>query len=276
MMGRAKIPGGRRTAAVMLAALALGACTKGTPAVYYPNVTHVNGVPVEEYKPKKSDRRKDIVLTVATPTSGAVAQPSTVTAQSAPTTNAATPATPSTSATTAAVSTTASVASTATSAATTAASAATTATTTSATAATTAASGTSAAASALVPIAGVITPAVIAASQLGPESGYLSAVTLVDGDKVEVAVVDADTATRIGLRESDVTAAGATAVRVTGPNLSTDQSLRAYANVCKVRYEDMVRWSQQGGRIAQLQRPQGYVFYISVCPGLMQYVQAGR
>lgn len=222
--------GGRLLGAVVLAA-GLSACTKGAPAVYVPNVTHVNGVPVEDYKPKKSDRRKDMVLTVADPAAVASSTASPEAADVAP--EPATPAVETTAAAesvadavSASPSSTAQTTSVAASTAASASSAASTVATTSAsTASDVATSATSAASTSgsfslsglMTPLAGLATPAVIAAAEMGPEGGVLAAATFVDGERVEVAVVDAETVKRVGLRASDVAAAGDLAVRVTGP-----------------------------------------------------------
>lgn len=202
----------------------LAGCAKKDLVI--PNVTHINGIPIEEYDPDQFDPKQDNVFSVAPVTQ----------AQAVPATTAA-----ATSATTA----------------------------------------TAAQATAPAPDPAPEpepAPESAAGAVSTSSSGNISVSTLVEGQPVQVTVMDATTtasvASQAGVPGSSALGAveAESAIRVTGIGAKDIvRAIRGYSKICDIGYEEVVDWINRGGRVTEVSQSFDYLFWTDVCPGVAKY-----
>lgn len=113
-----------------------------------------------------------------------------------------------------------------------------------------------------------------------PTAGNITASTLVDGQPVEVTLMDAATTASVA-SQTGVPGAGAlgateadTAIRVAGIGAKDIlRAVRGYAKVCDIGYERVISWINGGGRVTEVSENFDYLFWTDVCPGLAKYAQ---
>lgn len=234
-----------------------------------PNATHINGIPVEDYKPTRRDLRKGLVVTVA--------DPAAVSASAVTSTTATQSVTETGQSGTATTATADAVAETTTAAETAGAAAATTAASTTTSTASTTTSATSGGATSIFGAAvAAAVPAVVIGSELAPDGDYLSALVQQDGQKLRVTLVDRSSGKPISAQISELPAAGASVIHVSGlgADAELEQALRAYATVCEVNLQSVVNWAQQPGTTSRTSA--GFALMTDTCPGLWKYARPNR
>lgn len=251
----------QRWACRCAALVALAGCTAPVAPVVIENVTHINGIPVEEYEPNRRDVRRGFELTLATPdTAASAASVQTISAPSnvpAPQ-RAAAPVTPAPSNVTAAA---ASAGGATVSAASTAASAAS--------------DGGSVVAGVAAAAAGVFAPIIVASVDGAPDGNALSSTTFVDDDTVRVTLVETTSGQPVSAQVTALPPPGTVNVYVSA--LAAGQvngALQAYAAVCEVPLANVVDWANRGGRIEPTS--DGYRLGTDVCPGLWKFAKVNR
>lgn len=119
-------------------------------------------------------------------------------------------------------------------------------------------------------------PAVVIGSELAPDGDYLSALVQQDGQKLRVTLVDRSSGKPISAQISELPAAGASVIHVSGlgADAELEQALRAYATVCEVNLQSVVNWAQQPGTTSRTSA--GFALMTDTCPGLWKYARPNR